>query len=68
MLSAQKILEEDEHYLYNAVKYDFLKMLKTDWDGLQWILQILNSNMTSELRSLCVDRDYKPKVRTRREE
>lgn len=49
-------------------KYDFLKMLKTDWDGLQWILQILNSNMTSELRSLCVDRDYRPKVRTRREE
>lgn len=26
MLNAQKILEEDEHYLYNAVKYDFLKI------------------------------------------
>ncbi len=26
MLNAKKILEEDEHYLYNAVKYDFLKI------------------------------------------
>lgn len=51
-------------------KYDFLKMLKTDWDSFQFILSTLNSNMTSELRSLSVDRDYqsKPKTRTKRED
>ena len=51
-------------------KYDFIKMLKSDWDSFQFVLQILNSNMVSELRSLCVDRDYsiKPKTRTRKEE
>ena len=51
-------------------KYEFLKMLKTDWDSFQWILSTLNSNMTSELRSLSVDRDYqsKPKVRRKLED
>jgi hypothetical protein len=41
-------------------EYDFVKMLKSDWDSFQFVIQILNSNMTSELKSLCMDRDYKP--------
>lgn len=49
-------------------KYDFMKMVKADWDSFQWTISALNDNMKSELKSLCVDRDYKPKVRTRRED
>jgi len=49
-------------------KYDFMKMVKADWDSFQWTIGALNDNMKSELKSLCVDRDYKPKVRTRRED
>lgn len=36
MLSAQKILEEDEYYLYNAVKYDFLKIAMTHHGDLAY--------------------------------
>ncbi len=51
-------------------KVDFLKMLKADWDGFQFIIQILNGNMQSELKSLCIDRDYtsRPKERVRKSE
>lgn len=49
-------------------KYDFMKSLKGDWDSFQFILQILNSNMTSELRSLSIDRMSAPKVRQKRED
>lgn len=37
-------------------KYEFMKLLRDDWNGFQFILQILNDNMKSELRSLNVDR------------
>lgn len=37
-------------------KYEFMKTLRDDWNSFQFILQILNSNMVSELRSLNIDR------------
>lgn len=37
-------------------KYEFIKLLRDDWNSFQFILQILNSNMCSELRSLNIDR------------
>jgi hypothetical protein len=43
-------------------KYEFLKGLKSDWDSFQWIISMLNDNMKSELKSLLLDRDYKPTV------
>ena len=39
-------------------KYDFMKMVKADWDSFQWTIGALNDNMKSELKSLCIDRDY----------
>jgi hypothetical protein len=43
--------------------YEFIKSLKSDWDSFQFILQMLNDNMKSELRSLTLDgrETYEPK-------
>lgn len=42
-------------------KYEFMKLLKDDWDSFQKTLCTINDNMKSELRSLSVDRyDTKP--------
>ena len=47
-------------------KLEFMKSLRDDWGSFQYILQVLNSNMTSELRSLSVDRDSGARTRTKR--
>ena len=51
-------------------KYDFMKMVKSDWDSFQFVISSLNDNMKSELKSLCIDRDYNPnqtRVRVKKE-
>jgi hypothetical protein len=64
--NAQEYNEWQERIQDVEDKCDFLKMLKTDWDGFQFVLQMLNGNMQSELKSLHIDRDYQPKVRIKR--
>lgn len=48
MLNAQKILEEDEYYLYNTVKYDFLKIAMTHHGDLAYY--------SSDVKNLIKDR------------
>jgi len=48
-------------------KYEFIKLLRDDWNSFQFVLGMLNDNMKSELRSLNVDRLEKP-VRQKRQE
>jgi len=49
-------------------EYEFLKLLKEDWNSFQFTLQTLNDNMKSEMRSLSLDNsemftEEKPKTR-----
>jgi hypothetical protein len=44
-------------------KYEFLKLLRSDWDSFMFVLQMLNKNMTSELQSLRTDRDFSQDIR-----
>lgn len=48
-------------------KYEFMKLLKEDWDSFQKTLCTINDNMKSELRSLSMDRYEKP-MRQKRSE
>lgn len=46
-------------------KFEFVKQLREDWNSWQYILTVLNDNMKSELRSLCIDRFDSPAKPTR---
>jgi len=48
-------------------EYNFVEELRKDWSGFDKILTNLNYNMCSELRSLSMDREIKPRTREKKE-